>query len=119
MKYRLKPTGDFLQIPNWLVEKQIINKQLSHSAFIVFLILYYLHERFNSRVFSYTDHRIKEKFGISGSSMQRARLVLKQIGLIDYRIGFSTKSQAKATKYKLLPDEQIRKQLRVILVKSL
>jgi hypothetical protein len=101
---KLIPKSDFLMVPNLLIKNGI--KKLKQSEFIFLLILLYVSQRMSSDKFYYTDEEIIEIFGISQSSITRARKTLKIKGLINYRSGSSIRR--KATEYELLPSDKLK-----------
>ena len=110
-KYTLLPSDNFLQIPNYVFTD--LMKNMKPTEFSAFLVLFFLHRKFRNVVFSISDKRIHKKFGISPASMQRARKALKSKRLIAYKIGFSNKLMKLSTKYKMIPEEEIRELLKL------
>ncbi|MDP3993436.1 MAG: hypothetical protein Q8P75_00455 [bacterium] len=106
---KLIPEKNFLMLPNRLLEKYLLI--LKPSEFELLLILWYLSHRFSTDKFHYTDRQITKRFGLSPAAINRARKKLRELGLIKYESGFRIDKVGVATRYKLLPDEKLRKWL--------
>jgi transcription initiation factor IIE alpha subunit len=108
---KLKPKNDFLLLPNALIQKYF--KELDYSDVKLLLVLFFLSGRFSTDKFYHRDKDIEKKFGISRSTIKKARKKLKEKRFIDYRRGFKIGKFARATRYRLLPDDKIRKDFRI------
>lgn len=108
---KLIPKNNFLIIPNDLLESAI--KKLKSSELILLIVLWYLSHRFSTDEFYHSDQKIVERFGLSQASITRARKQLKRLGLINYESGFKVSSHSRATRYKLLPSNKLRKKYRI------
>ena len=108
---KLIPKNNFLIFPNELLESAI--KKLKSSELILLIVLWYLSQRFSTDEFYYSDQKIVERFGLSQASITRARKELKRLHLISYESGFKVRSHSRATRYKLLPTDRLRKRYRI------
>lgn len=108
---KLIPRNNFLIIPNELLESAI--KKLKSSELILLIVLWYLSQRFSTDEFYYSDQNIVDRFGLSQASITRARKQLKKHRLINYESGFKVSSHSRATRYKLLPTNKLRKKYRI------
>jgi hypothetical protein len=97
-------------IPNDLIKKYF--KKLSYSETKFLIVLFFLAGRFGDGFYK-PDNEIVKEFGISKSTLKKARPRLRVLGLIEYKSGFKTAKFSRATRYKLLPGADIRKEFRI------
>ena len=107
---KLKPKSNFLMLQNLIIERYL--RELGFSSFCLLLALFFLAGRFGDRFYQ-GDAEIKRKFGISESTINRARKKLKKMGFIDYKSGFKTTRASKATTYMMIPRNKLRSELRI------
>lgn len=112
---KIRPTGNFLMLPNPIIEKYL--RELGSSCFSFLVTLFFLAGRYGDGFYQ-SDKQIQEKFGFSESTIKRVRKKLKAAGLIEYQRGFKTKKNARATRYNLVPNGKIRSELRIKPVKK-
>lgn len=97
-------------LPHTIVQKYL--RVLDYSVFGFLVVIFHLADRFGN-VFYQPDGEIEARFGISKSSIKKARKLLKQLGFINYKRGFKLKNFARATIYEFLPDQKLRTELRI------
>lgn len=107
---KLRPKNNFLMLPNLIIEKYL--KELGFSCFSMLLVLFFLAGRFGDHFYQ-SDAEIKKRFGLSESTINRARRKLKETGFIAYKKGFKTINTSKATRYEMLPCRRLRSEFRI------
>lgn len=108
---KLKPKNNFLMLPNLIIEKYL--KELGFSSFCLLSALFFLAGRFGDHFYQ-SDAEIKRIFGLSESTIIRARQKLKKTGFINYKRGFKIANKSSATWYEMLPHSKLRSELRII-----
>jgi DNA-binding MarR family transcriptional regulator len=76
------------------------------------IIIIHLAHRFGDN-FRQSDTEIEQRFGLSKSSIKKARKELSGLGFISYKRGFSIGKLKRSTRYTYLPDQKLRVELRI------
>lgn len=98
-------------LPHKFVEEYL--KTLKYSEVCLFLALLHLSSRFSKPDFYQSDEELEKKFGISRKTIQRARPALRRAGLVEYKSGYRLAEWAKATRYIIFPDPDVREKFRI------